>query len=110
MALYDDIKAGLEEAIAYERGEAKVREKTRTVKTAVAPIPSYTADDIKHIRLSTGLTQRLFAEAMGVSQKAQKAVVAWEAGKNAPAGPAGRMLGFLQSDPNLFDKTQIISR
>ncbi len=107
MALYDDIKAGLEEAIAYERGEAKVREKTRTVKMAVAPIPSYTADDIKHIRLSTGLTQRMFAEAMGVSQKA---VVAWEAGKNAPAGPAVRMLGFLQSDPNLFDKTQIISR
>lgn len=76
-------------------------------RMAVAPIPSYTADDIKHIRLSTGLTQRMFAEAMGVSQKA---VEAWEAGKNAPAGPAVRMLGFLQSDPNLFDKTQIISR
>ncbi len=101
MGAYGKIKLGLEEAIAHERGELKAK----TVKLSVEPVKKWSASEIKQIRVSMGMTQPIFAKVIGVSDKA---VEAWEAGRNTPAGPAGRMLSMMQKDPNLPEKMNII--
>ena len=93
MALFDEIKAGLSEAIEYEKGTLKA--KTTTV--SVEPVGEYTSSEIKSIRNSTGLTQKLFAKYMGVSVKT---VEAWEAGRNHPDGAARRLLYLTKRDPS----------
>jgi putative transcriptional regulator len=53
------------------------------------------------------MTQRLFAEALGVSVKT---VEAWETGTNSPSGVANRMLGLLMQDNTLLEKYSIVAR
>ena len=80
MGMFDKIKTGLEEAVAYERGTLRAK----TTKLSVLPVDHYEADEIREIRKSTGFTQAVFAQYMGVSVKT---VEAWEAGRNHPEGP-----------------------
>lgn len=101
MGAYDKIRRGLEEAIAHERGEKKAD----VVRLSVEPVKKWSAEEVKQIRASTGMSQRLFAEVMGVSIKT---VEAWEAGRNTPAGPSGRMLGMMKIDPKLPEKMNIV--
>ena len=103
MSAFDKIKLGLEEAIAFEKGTLPAK----TTKLTIVPVEKYQADEIKRIRNSTGLTQRSFAEYMGVSPKT---VEAWEAGRNMPDGPARRILSMLRTDPSLPQKLNIISQ
>jgi len=101
---FDGIMQGLGEAIEYERGNlpnVKVR------KITIFPLNSYTNKEIKAIRTQHNMTQRLFAEALGVSPKT---VEAWEAGTNRPSGTASRMLELLQRDNRLFEKYSIVAR
>ena len=102
MRVYDSIMTGLQEAIEYEegRGTAKV------VKISVAPLPDFSAEDIKEIRRSSGLTQKTFAAVLGVSVKT---VEAWEAGTNKPIGSARRFLSVLKTEPGLLARANIIS-
>ena len=97
MSLFEDIKSGLNEAIEFEKGNLKVK----TTTLSIAPIATFEPNEIKGIRNSTGLTQKLFAKYMGVSVKT---VEAWEAGRNHPDGAACRLLKITQSDPS-FPKT-----
>ena len=97
MSLFEEIKAGLQEAIEYEKGNLKAN--TRTL--SITPIESFTAGEIKEIRKSTGFTQSVFAQYMGVSLKT---VEAWEAGKNQPNGAASRLLALTKNDPE-FPRT-----
>ena len=53
MSAFDKIKMGLEEAIAFERGELEAK----THKMTIAPISHYDAQEIKDIRKSAGMTQ-----------------------------------------------------
>jgi putative transcriptional regulator len=103
MRVYDSIMTGLHEAIEYEegRGTAKV------VKISVAPLPDFSAEDIKEIRRPSGLTQRTFAAVLGVSVKT---VEAWETGTNSPIGPARRLLAIMKSDPDFVSKYHLISK
>ena len=101
---FESIKQGLNEAIEYERGELP---NVQVDKITVAPINIYGGDEIKEIRAHQNLTQRLFAEALGVSVKT---VEAWEAGTNKPSGTANRMLDLLKQDNNLFEKYSIVAR
>ena len=98
MSAFDKIKLGLEEAIAYEKG---------TTRLTIVPVETYQADEIKRIRNSTGLTQRSFAEYMGVSPKT---VEAWEAGRNHPEGAACRLLALTKADPQFPQKAGIVLR
>ena len=77
MGIFDEIKLGVEQAIAYEKGELKAKK----VTLSIAPVDVFTPSEIKSIRNSTGLTQNLFAKYMGVSVKT---VEAWESGRNHP--------------------------
>lgn len=85
--LYNDIAQGLREAIAYERGELPARAVRRTLK--ITPLPTWQPTEIKSLRLSLSMTQRTFAEYMGVSLKT---VEAWESGRNRPSGSASRLM------------------
>lgn len=101
MSVFDQIKTGLEEAIAFERGTLEAK----TTKLTVTPVDSYDASEIKEIRRSTGFTQVVFAQFMGVSVKT---VEAWEAGRNHPEGAACRLLALTKNDPQFPEKSGIV--
>lgn len=101
MKVFDKIKNGLEEAIAYEQGMLEAK----TTKLTITPISRFDASEIKNIRKSTGLTQVVFAQYMGVSVKT---VEAWESGRNHPEGAACRLLSITKEDPQFPKKSGIV--
>lgn len=103
MGIFDDIKTGLGEAIAYEKGELTAKAKT----ISITPVKKFEPSEIKNIRNDTGLTQVLFAKFMGVSVKT---VEAWEAGRNHPDGAACRLLSLTQQDPSFPLNSGIVTR
>ena len=103
MGVFDQIKIGLEEAVAYEQGTLQAK----TTKLSVTPVGHYGADEIIAIRKSTGFTQAIFAQYMGVSVKT---VEAWEAGRNHPEGAACRLLALTKDDPYFPVKAGIVGR
>lgn len=102
MSIFDDIKTGLNQAIEYEKGNLKAKTTTLTVE----PIEYFKPEEIRSIRLETGLTQVLFAKYMGVSVKT---VEAWEAGRNHPEGAACRLLSMTRNDPTFPRKSGIVT-
>ncbi len=101
MAVFDEIKMGLNEAIEYEKGNLKAN--TRTL--SITPIEEFTANEIKDIRKNAGMTQMLFAKFLGVSLKT---VEAWEAGRNHPNGTACRLLALTKRDPQFPKSSGIV--
>ena len=93
----DSIIKGLEEALAYERGERSLRTRTaeRTAREArvVAP-PLYDSARIRAVRARLALSQPLFAAALNVSAQTVKA---WE-----PDGPTRRLLELAEEHPEAF--------
>lgn len=106
-SVYESIMAGLTEAVE----DAKSSEKTLKRKTvSIVPVKQYEAEEIKKIRKSVGMSQRLFASYLGVSEKT---VEAWECGTNHPSGAASRILNMMEMDSNLttaFPFVQMISK
>ena len=102
MSVFDEIKTGLNEAIEYEKGYLKAKTSTLSIE----PVGVFTSSEIKSIRNSTGLTQKLFAKYMGVSVKT---VEAWEAGRNHPDGAACRLLSLTKKDPSFPVNSGIVS-
>lgn len=103
MGAFEKIKTGLNEAIAYEKGNIRAK----TVKLTVVPVNTFRPEEIRSIRMETGLTQAFFAKYMGVSVKT---VEAWEAGRNHPDGAACRLLALTRSDPGFPTKSGIVIR
>lgn len=83
---FDDLKEGLEEAIAYEEG--KITLKSRFVEIPNPPI-TYTAKDIQKIRQRRKYSQSIFAKILNVSPKT---VQSWESGVRVPNHSALRLL------------------
>ena len=102
MSVYESIMTGLTEAIE-DAGAKDKKLKRRTV--TIEPIKEYSANEVKAIRNKTGLSQKLFAGYMGVSNKT---VEAWEAGINQPSGAASRLLNMLEMDAELIKKYPFI--
>lgn len=90
---YESIMTGLTEAV----GDVKEKKLPRRIVT-VLPVKEYQAEEVKAIRNRTGLSQKLFAGYMGVSDKT---VEAWESGKNHPSGAASRILNMMEMDEEL---------
>ncbi|MFR7893918.1 MAG: helix-turn-helix domain-containing protein [Dysosmobacter sp.] len=67
-------------------------EKFENEHLTIVPVETYQADEIKRIRNSTSLTQRSFAECMGVSPKTVEAV----GSRAKPAG--GRSVQIVVAD------------
>lgn len=93
-SLFDDLKEGLEEAIAYEKGTGRAKEKVYMI----LPVKEYDCKEIREVRMKAGMTQRVFASYMGVSIKT---VEAWESGRTHPTGPVFRLLDILSSNDEM---------
>lgn len=88
----EEIKQGLKEAI-----EDAKKHKLKRNYIYIEPVKKYTPKEVKQIRNKVGLTQKLFASFLGVSNKT---IEAWEEGINTPSGAASRMLTIIEKDKN----------
>ena len=102
--LFDSIKTGLEEAIAFSKGNLK---NVKIDCVTITPLRQYSREDIKRIRIGKGMTQNFFAKTLGVSIKT---IEAWEAGTSQPSGAASRLLELLERDSELFERHAIVVR
>ncbi len=93
--IYESIMSGLAEAIEDAQSTNK---KLKRNTVTIVPVKEYSAKEVKSIRKSTGMSQKLFASYMGVSDKT---VEAWEAGKNHPSGAASRILNMMEMNSDL---------
>lgn len=91
---YESIMRGLNEIVQDVEGKKRLPRRTVTI----IPVKTYTAAEVKSIRRGTGMSQKLFADYMGVSEKT---VEAWEAGTNHPAGSSSRILSMMESNHTL---------
>lgn len=101
--IYESIVSGLNEAI--EDAKSHNQKLTRRMVTVI-PVKSYSAEEVKQIRKNTGMSQKTFADYLGVSSKT---VEAWEAGTNHPSGAASRLLNMMEMDKNLIRKFPFVS-
>ena len=101
MSLFDDIKTGLQQAIDFEKGKGRAK----VTVLSIHPVDSFSAEEIRKIRMDTGMTQVLFAKYMGVSVKT---VEAWESGRNHPEGTACRLLSMTRQDPSFPVKSGVV--
>ncbi len=93
--MYESIMTGLKEAV--EDAQSSKKKLPRRVVTVV-PVKEYKAEEVKAIRKKTGMSQKLFAGYMGVSDKT---VEAWEGGTNCPSGAASRILSMMEMNERL---------
>ena len=101
--VYESIMTGLNEAI--EDAKSKERKLPRRMVTVV-PVKEYKAEEVRKIRLSTGMSQKIFAGYIGVSVKT---VEAWEAGTNSPSGAASRLLSMMEMDEKLTEEFPFVT-
>ena len=87
---YEDIKKGLEEAIAHARGE----ESSARV-TVVHPV------DVKTLREDLGMSQSQFARVFRVGLPTLRN---WEQGRRAPRGPAQVLLHLISREPEVIQR------
>lgn len=98
---FESIIQGLNEAIEYAKGDTTKGVSRKRTIVSVEPITDYSKDDIKAIRTQYDMTQRTFAELLGVSPKA---VEAWELGTRKPTGTAKRLFQLIEQDHTIIDK------
>lgn len=87
------IMDGLNEALAYEKGKASAETFAR--KQALPTI------SVLGVRKSLCMTQKSFANVLGVSRRT---VEAWESGKTTPTPTAKKLIYLIQQDHSLVDK------
>ena len=91
---YEQLKQGLEDAVAYKKGDKK----RARVSIREIHVPEYKAADVARVRATLRLSQRGLAFALGVSART---VEAWEAGRNVPSGSARHLLYLFEKDDSL---------
>ncbi len=84
--LYAQVKEGLEEMVAIEKG---AREPVRVHRF-------FSSEDIKALREKAGVSQRAFAAMLGVSSRTLQD---WEQGRRTPTGPAMNLLRLYEAMP-----------
>lgn len=106
-SLFEDLKEGLNQAIAFEKGKASAKVK----KLIILPVKKYSNVEIRSIRNKAGMTQAIFANYLGVSKKT---VEAWETGRTHPTGPAYRLIEILdqgkESELSFVDEISKVKR
>ena len=88
--LFNGIKKGLEETLAYEKGKASGE--------MIARKRSLPAVDVKAERESLDMTQKAFANVLGVSRRT---VEACETGRSTPSPTAKDMIYLVSQKPDL---------
>jgi len=90
MDFFSGIMAGLEEALAYEKGIAKAATIAR--KSSLPDVDSVA------LRKALNMTQKQFAHILGVSPRT---VESWEIGRSTPSPTAKNLLFLIQKNPAL---------
>ena len=98
--LDDMVIQGANEILEYLKGDTS-KAKRRTVR--IDPLPDFSANEIKGLRVASKLSQSSFALILGVSKKT---VEAWEAGINQPSGAARRLLTLIRDDPKYSERIE----
>ncbi|BDA80219.1 hypothetical protein LPTSP3_g31490 [Leptospira kobayashii] len=96
--LFNSLVKGLNDAIDYSNGKNVHGVQAKIV--SIPKLPTFKGKEIKSIRNKLHLTQTIFAQTLGVSEKT---IEAWESGRNIPQGPAQRMLFVLKNNSNALD-------
>src|ERR1700722_6550259 len=100
--MFNLLKEGLEEAIAYEKGLSKnVRIKKIRIDTVETPKhpKEYRAEDIKQLRNKLNCSQNMFAAYLNVSLNT---IQAWEQGIRSPNHAALRLLEIIEKGPKFL--------
>ena len=87
---FNGIREGLEEALAYEKGKASAQ--------TIARKRSLPDVDVKAERESLDMTQKAFANVLGVSKRT---VEAWETGRSTPSPTAKNLIYLISQKPDL---------
>ena len=77
------------------------RRRLRTVEIEVRPIPTYSSEQIRELRLRYDLTRALFGGIIGVSSKT---VEAGEIGTRQPSASALRLISEIDTNPSYIEK------
>ena len=99
--VFEGIKQGLEEAIAFSEG----RLEAKTKKIRIEPVPTWEPQKVKLLRNELHLSQSIFGNVLGVSKKT---VEAWEAGKNTPCGSASRLMEVISKEKDILARAHIL--
>ena len=92
-SVFGQIKAGLEDSIAYSRGEI-----TLVTTEPPPPPPELSRAEIAALRKRLKMSQAFFAAVLNVSAKA---VQSWEQGIRRPSDAALRMLQVIERQPSV---------
>jgi len=93
--MFERVKKGLEESIAYSRGEL-------TLKTTTLPLPPPPASPkrVAALRRKLKMSQSVFAAALNVSSKL---VQSWEQGSRRPSRGDLRLIQIIEREPRLIE-------
>ena len=92
-SVFGQIKAGLEDSIAYSRGELSL-----VTTEPPPPPPELSRAEIAALRKRLKMSQAFFAAVLNVSAKA---VQSWEQGIRRPSDAALRMLQVIERQPSV---------
>ena len=87
---FSGVKEGLEEALAYEKEKASIE--------TIARKRSLPDVNVKAERESLDMTQKAFANVLGVSKRT---VEAWETGRSTPSPTAKNLIYLISQKPDL---------
>lgn len=90
---FSGIMEGLQEALAYTKGKAA--SETFARKRALPAV------NVAELRSTLEMTQKAFADVLGVSRRT---VEAWESGKSTPTPTAKKLMYLIQEDRSLVQK------
>lgn len=96
--MFERLKEGLEEGIAYERDEFELNSSTIEIPK---PPREYGSNDIRQLRDKLEMSQAQFAKFLFVSRKT---VQGWEQGLRRPTSSAARLLQFIEQ-PELLKRS-----
>ena len=97
MTVFEQIKAGLEDAIAYQKGDLAKGRKT-TVAVAVEDI------DVAALRHRLELSQYQFARRFGFPLSTLRK---WEQGARRPSGASRTLLTIIDREPNAVERALV---
>lgn len=96
MSFFEQLKKGLEESIAYSRGELALK-----TTTLPAPPPVFTPRRVRLLRRKLGLSQFCFALLVNVPLEVVKR---WEQGAAKPERGVVRLLQIMESRPSVIEE------
>jgi len=96
MSVFDQIKAGLEDSVAFSREELSLE-----TTELPAPPPKQAPKQIAALRRSFRMSQAIFAATLNVSKKT---VQSWEQGLRRPSDACLRMLQVICIEPRVVRK------